>query len=264
MPNTDADFIIGLRWRGVHVDVEGHAQAHRGRFDIHVGYDDSEEVGDKRAFGKAPIEIDIHELSQLVGREADYGEALSAQLFASEEIRDFYAMAKGVVEDRGIELHLRLHIDPVAPAAFHVLRWESLRDQIDGSTIALKSNFRFSRFLSGKDWRPIRQPRKHDLRALVVVADPSNLTNCTPGGRQLTPVDVPQELERARAALKGIKTTELAARGGSDLARHHRRAGARHRHFVPGLSRRVYNRRADPLSREPQWSGGSDRRLKAC
>ena len=41
-------------------------------------------------------------------------------------------------------------------------------------------------------------PRKHDLRALVVVANP-DLSNVSPGGRNLAPIDPDKEMDRAQA-----------------------------------------------------------------
>jgi len=70
-----------------------------------------------------------------------------------------------------------------------------------------------SRFLaSGQDWRPIRLRPKADLTALVVIANPQNLTSY-----KLAPVDVAGELARTQEAMAGIQVTALAAGGAVPL-----------------------------------------------
>ena len=99
---------------------------------------------------------------------------------------------------------MRLHISGSAPARYHAVRWESLRDPITGTPIAMRSNVLLSRYLSGPDWRPVPAPDKHDLRALIVIAAPRDLQGYRPNGRELGVVKVEEELGRARTALTGI------------------------------------------------------------
>ena len=64
----------------------------------------------------------------------------------------------------------------------------------------------FSRYLSSGDWRPVKLRPKGELRALVAVANPSDLAKY-----KLATVDVAGELERARAGLGDIPVTTLSA-----------------------------------------------------
>ena len=160
-----------------------------------------------------PVEIDTDSLNLLADDEPAYGAALSGMLFASNEARTFYAEARAVVDRRGVPLHMRLLVDPRAPRRFHALRWESLRDPGDGQPIATRPNVLLSRYLSSGDWRKIAPPPRHDLHALLVVANPSDLAGYQPGGAVLHPVKVGEELRRARAALAGMRVTELVSGG---------------------------------------------------
>ena len=69
-------------------------------------------------------------------------------------------------------------------------------------------NLTFSRYLGSLDWRPVRLRPEAELRALVVVADPSDAARFG-----LAPVNREAELAAARAGLGDIPVTELATRG---------------------------------------------------
>ena len=55
------------------------------------------------------------------------------------------------------------------------LHWESINNPQDSSPLASGENLLFSRYLSSLDWRPVRLRPPADLRALVVISNPSNL-----------------------------------------------------------------------------------------
>jgi tetratricopeptide (TPR) repeat protein len=203
--SRDADLEIGLRWRN-------------GAFDVYLEYDDSEDVGDRRQYGDNPVVIDVAALAQFVADDQAYGENLSRMLFgADRKITIFYNMAKAVADSRNIPLHFRLFVDPAAPVEYHLVRWESLRDPDDGSVIATKRNFLMSRYLSHSGWRPLALPQRHDLRALVAIANPSNLSAYAPKGVPLTNISVADELARAQDALAGIQVTKLVSPGEASL-----------------------------------------------
>jgi hypothetical protein len=202
MSRGEADLEVVLRWRSA-----------EGEFDVSLAYDDPSDPYDRRDLVRDPVSIDTNSLNQLVDNEPAYGAALSRMLFASDEARAFYAEARAVVDRRGMPLHMRLLIDPRAPRRFHALRWESLRDPGDGQPIATRPNLLLSRYLSSGDWRKIAPPPRHDLHALLVVANPRDLADYQPGGAALHPVKVDEELVRARAALAGMRVTELVSGG---------------------------------------------------
>lgn len=199
MNRTDAYLEIGLRWRD-------------GTFDVTVDYDDPDDSGDRRAFGDAPITIDDDLLRQLVANEPTYGRSLTDMVFQADKIRVFYEQARASQASRNLPLHLRLFIDPSAPPRFHHLRWESLRDGTSDDPLALIPNVFISRFLGSHDWKPVAPPPKHDLHALIVVANPSDISSYRrhAGTERLAEVDVEAELARAQVALGDMKKTILA------------------------------------------------------
>ena len=210
MERRDAYLEIGLRWRG--------GENGRGEFDVNLDFDDPADSGDRRDYGDAPVTVDPWALAQLVADEAAYGAELCKTLFASQKVADFYRRAREVGQRGGIAVHFRLLLDPEAPSSFHAVRWESLRDpdwetlgDPDLARIAVRRNMLFSRFLNSDTWDVVSPPPKHDLKALVVVAGPSDVAEY--GNEPLAEVDVEGELERARAALGQMEAIELPRDG---------------------------------------------------
>ena len=203
MERKDAYFEIGLHWRG--------GDGGRGEFDVNLDFDDPADSGDRRDYGDAPVTVDPPALAQLVANEAAYGKELCENLFGSQKVADFYKRARQVGERGGIAVHFRLLVDPEAPPSFQAVRWESLRDPVDGTRIAVRRNMLFSRFLNSDTWEIVSPPPKHDLKALVVVASPSDISDY--GDEPLAEVDVDGELERARRALRQMETIQLPRDG---------------------------------------------------
>lgn len=210
MERRDAYLEIGLRWRG--------GENGRGEFDVNLDFDDPADSGDRRDYGDTPVTVDPPALSQLVANEAAYGVELCKTLFASQKVADFYRRAREVGQRGGLAVHFRLLLDPEAPSSFHAVRWESLRDpdwetlqDPDLARIAVRRNMLFSRFLNSDRWDVVSPPPKHDLKALVVVAGPSDVAEY--GDEPLAEVDVEGELERARAALGHMEAIALPRDG---------------------------------------------------
>ena len=132
---------------------------------------------------------------------AAYGAALAAQLFADQRLREAWLKARAYAASG--DLQLRLRLDANAPD-LHALRWETLRDPESGQPIALHERVRLVRTLDSPDLTPVVIPPRPALRALVVVANPSNLADF-----HLAEVDVDGEVGRARAALGDIPATIL-------------------------------------------------------
>jgi hypothetical protein len=206
MTRRDSDLEIVLQWR------------QDAQFDVSLAYDDPSSPADRRDLVRDPVVIDTDALALLTDDNDAYGAELSRMLFAPDEVRTFYAQARAVADARGIPMHLRLLVSPRAPRRFQTLRWESLRDPVDGQPIATRRNVLLSRYLSSGDWSNVAPPPRHDLRALVVIANPSDLANFRPAGRALPPVDVEDEQHRARTALAGMQAVVLAAGGSATLA----------------------------------------------
>jgi hypothetical protein len=154
------------------------------------------------------VQIDFDALREHSTDIEAYGRLLTNILFSESAIRDRFIQARTVAQQQGIPLRLRLFVAPSAPELSD-LRWETLRDpQTDGWLITNQNVF-FSRFLSTLDWREIRMRAWNDLRALAVVASPSDLHSYRPEGRPLTPIDRDKELARAVTALEGIRVTPI-------------------------------------------------------
>jgi CHAT domain/KAP family P-loop domain len=204
---TDSiDLEIGLRWRR---EVDG--------FDVSLHYSNPRSESDNRQLGEQPLRLDREQLLSLAGDEAAYGQQLSSSLFGLHDVGEFFTQARVAAQRDTVPLHLRLLVDPKAPAEFHALRWETLRDPRDGHPIATMRDFMFSRYLSSSDWRPVPIGPQRELSALIAVANPEGLDEYEPGGRPLAPVDVEGELQRAREAFSEWPVTALSAPGEASL-----------------------------------------------
>jgi hypothetical protein len=96
--------------------------------------------------------------------------------------------------------------------AAHALRWETLTNPVTGGPLCTAERVIFSRYLSSRDWRPVRLRRKSELSALLVVANPAGLADYG-----LAPVDVKGELQRARRALGAMPVRTLPGEGPATL-----------------------------------------------
>lgn len=137
----------------------------------------------------------------------DYSKDLTASLFDNPTIRSGFTRARTKAQDLSVPLRLRLLIGPSAPE-LHLLRWETLCDPEDGTPLATSENVLFSRYLTSSDWRPIRPLPRRDLRALVFVANPTDLAK-----NGLQPVDIAAEISRAKVGLDDVQVDVAANEG---------------------------------------------------
>ena len=170
-------FAVELRLSlpGSDVDLEGGAEDHRFALD---------------------------ELRQLVHDPAAYGRRLGQDVFTVPDVRE----ALAVVQSRGLDLRFRLSLDP-SDTDLHGLRWETLADPeapAPGAPLLMSERILFSRYVDSGDWRPVTPRAKRELRALVVVANPTDLDRY-----RLAPVDVAGEISRARTGMSGIPTVDV-------------------------------------------------------
>lgn len=117
------------------------------------------------------------DFAALLGLAADpeaYGQLLTQSLFAARDVLALYEASRGVAASRGLPLCLRLGIDVGSPE-LHALRWELLRDPQSGVPLSMSETIRFTRYLSSSDWRQARVRSKEALRALVLIAHPTDL-----------------------------------------------------------------------------------------
>jgi CHAT domain/SIR2-like domain len=202
-----ADLEIVLAWR-----------SDQSCFELSIAFDDPNDTGDRRKIWPEPITIDTDGLRKLRHDAAAYGRALTDQLFTDEELRDFYRRAKSWAQQENLPLRVRLSIDPDAPARLQAVRWETLVDLDTGVPLGRRTDVWVSRYLSGADWDRVKPPRKHDLRALVVIANPTDLA-AVEADRPLAPVNVEAELARAKTALGTIRHEVLGSGGTATLDR---------------------------------------------
>ncbi|KRD41434.1 hypothetical protein ASE38_17715 [Cellulomonas sp. Root930] len=156
------------------------------------------------ADGPLLASIDPAALDQL--DDDEYGAQLGRGLFGGG-VGNAFRTAVATSQSKGVRLRVRLVIGRTANA-LHGVRWETLRDPSDGSTLLTNENVLFSRYLGSLDWRPVSVRPRGDLSALALIAAPSNL-DAISAGRPLAPVDTEAERTRARQALDGMDLTEL-------------------------------------------------------
>lgn len=162
--------------------------------------------------GQGNVQFDFQTLTQLLPNQPEYGQALTKSLFAESAVQSAFAQALTNIQTLDIPLRIRLFIGPSAPE-LHGLYWETLRNPQDDTPLATNENILFSRYLSSLDWRVARLLPRGDLRALVVVANPSDL-----GEYNLATIDVEGELARAGQGLGQIPVTPLPEPGGDRRA----------------------------------------------
>jgi hypothetical protein len=149
------------------------------------------------------VTFDFDQLKEIAHDAESYGAKLTHDFFADPAVSNAFSQARTSAQSLDYPLRLRLLIGPSAPE-LHSLRWETLRDPQDDTPLCTTENLLFSRYLSSLDWRPVRLRPQGELKALALIANPSDL-----GDYKLAAVDVDGELERARAALSDIPLTSL-------------------------------------------------------
>jgi hypothetical protein len=143
------------------------------------------------SFDHELLEAQIHEPQV-------YGATLSTSLF-QQEIKEALGEVRAIASREKLPIRLRLLIKPEA-AELHQLHWEALRNPEDAKTLlTTDENLPFSRYLLRKKYHSINRRAGHDLKALVVIANPLDLQE-----NDLPPVDVDGELGRVKKALENL------------------------------------------------------------
>lgn len=154
--------------------------------------------------GQAPlVKFDLNQLKQLAGDPESYSQLLTESFFGDTNVKNAFLQARTSAQSLDLPLRIRLRIGSSAPE-LHSLRWETLLDPVNHNPLFTNENLLFSRYLSSTDWRPVQLRAKGSLRALVVVANPSNLSDYN-----LTPIELQKEWEYARQRLGEIPLTFL-------------------------------------------------------
>jgi len=149
------------------------------------------------------VHFDIEKLSELQLDPNEYGQILSNALFAPSDFKQALLDAIAISESNDVPLRMRLFISSSAPE-LHGLRWELLQNPRDNTPIATDQNIAFSRYMASLNWRAIRMHPKGNLRALLVIANPSDLSQYN-----FASIDVNAEIARAQSGLENISTDRL-------------------------------------------------------
>jgi hypothetical protein len=160
----------------------------------------------------ALVRLDLDALQALAYDAAAYGKQLTESFFADSQVKEAFEKARASAQSLDAPIRLRLLFGPSAPE-LNNLWWETLLDLKDNSPLFTSENLVFSRYLSSLDWRPVRLRPKGELRALVVIANPSDL-----GEYNLAAVDVTGELKRAQENLGAIAVASLGSGQGDSRA----------------------------------------------
>jgi CHAT domain/SIR2-like domain len=167
------------------------------------------EALDPPAIGQA--RLDPTEFAALQNDLPAYGKLLAQRLFAGEWVRRAFESARDRTYNRApnpLGLRVRLWIDRGAEALYD-LRWETLADPMDDKfTLGTQDMVPFSRFLGSHVGRTVRLRPQGELRALVLIAQPTNVVDV------LQDVDVGAEWLRAKVALEDLPVPPML------LARH--------------------------------------------
>src|SRR5262245_19455471 len=152
--------------------------------------------------GTTTFDVPQVQAAQWDGADA-VGRLLTKRLFADPAVLAHYQQAGTAADTAGAVLRVRLFIGPTAPE-LHALPWELLHDPGTDTPLATRERVVFSRYLSSHDWRPVRLRPQDSLRALVVIANPTDL-----GEYQMAAVNVDAERKRARSALGEVPIVEV-------------------------------------------------------
>ena len=134
---------------------------------------------------------------------AAYGAHLSAALFASPALRDLTIQALAVAQALRAPLRLRLRLDP-ADGPLNALRWETLCHPTSGDPLLTSQQIWLMRSLGSADWSPVDLAQRGQVRALALVANPTDLAHY-----RLSPLDTAAEINLARTAFGSGDSTIL-------------------------------------------------------
>lgn len=195
---------------------------------VELSFDNPYDI-DEQGPRRGPAHFDFQQLAGMAKNPegyAQYGRLLAEGLFYDPKVRSYFeqALAKspGLDPLTGEGMFLRLQIfvnvddNDKEGAKLHDLHWETLRLATDDTVLSTSERTIFSRFLGGTGGGQIRsQPSGTRLHALVVVSSPSNIDRFADEAgartRQLMPLDVGGEVDRATRSLGDMEFTILAS-----------------------------------------------------
>jgi hypothetical protein len=162
------------------------------------------------------VRFDFAALRENLNDPDAYGRLLSESLFESPEVLAAFVQAQSVAAEHDRPLQVRLYVEPSSPE-LHELRWETLRDPRTGERVVTRERLLFSRYLACGEWQRVQLRPRGDIKALVLVAAPSDIQSYQPNGQPLAPVNAGAEVARVTASLGTIPVTSLVGPGQATL-----------------------------------------------
>ena len=148
-------------------------------------------------------------LKELKPGSEEYGAALARTIFEDPNIAVMFEKARSASQSLHSPLRVRLLLDANLPD-LHDVHWECLRD-LSGNPLFTNDQILFSRYLPSLDWQAPKLPAGKQLKALVAIANPTNLADFEADGQSLSAINVKAELASAETALKQVAITILEA-----------------------------------------------------
>lgn len=183
-------------------------------YDVELRFTGPDEDADVRNAAPAALTDEaIAGLRALDELSDEYGRRLHDALLPSADLVAGFRSAAALAESRQSPLRIRLLVDAAAPDLHH-LRWESLRDSATGALLFGGDRVFFSRYIGTPVYRSLGRRPRGDLRALAVIASPSDVAQWSPGGRPLAEIRPDEEEALVRQALQGIAVEVLRSAAG--------------------------------------------------
>lgn len=154
------------------------------------------------------IQMDVSALNTITSPE-EYGKDLGKAILSNPGVGKMMAAARAAAKATNATLRMRLLVADERDRQLHGVRWETMRDT-DGTELFNGNEIWFSRYLSSSNWKPVASRPERGLKALVMIASPSEL----PPGMSALPVE--KEKAWAEKSLAGIAVSQLIS--GSEKA----------------------------------------------
>lgn len=141
----------------------------------------------------------------------EYGKCLTLSLFQDQAIKQAFHDIYTAAEANNLPLRLRLFIDNKANK-LHALRWETLLHPLKmDSPLLTSEHILFSRFLGTYDFRQGSSSFNTPHKALIVIANPTDITEYGINGQTFAAIPVQVELDRAAKYLSKIPYRDLVS-----------------------------------------------------
>jgi len=176
-----------------------------GRYSADMQFNDPASAAPVDFATDVSITLDYVALRTVTNDPTRYGALLSVMLFADTQMRDGWTRSIGYTEGGKAALRLRLRLDG-DDALLHAIHWETLQHPQTGRFFAIDERILLSRYLTSTESAPVVRRSPGAMRALVLIANPSNLARY-----RLAPVNVAAEAEHALTALGELQPDVIAS-----------------------------------------------------